>query len=46
MVLPFGRPALLAASLAAAASVARAIDVGPVADDPTAQADDGGWWEL
>jgi hypothetical protein len=46
MVLPFGRPALLAAALAAAASVALAIEVGPAGDDLAAQADDGGWWEL
>lgn len=46
VVLPFGRPALLAAALAAAASIALAIEVDPIGDDASAQADDGGFWDL
>lgn len=46
IVLPFYRPALLAASLAAAASIALAVQVGFASDEAVAQAEDGGLWDL
>jgi hypothetical protein len=46
VVLPFGRPALVAAALAAAASVTLAIQVEGSADESIAEAVDQAWWEL
>jgi hypothetical protein len=46
VVLPFGRPALVAAALAAAASVALAIQDEQAADETLAQAVNEAWWDL
>lgn len=46
VVLPFGRPALFAAALAAAASVTLAIQFESAADETVAEAVGEEWWEL